>query len=115
MSENISNNALGEQFRDALTEGLSSGDFKNLNELVGQTVNNALREANYTFSGGSPEGTDRHNRQKAQMKQNWQNWQEQHENFSASWGTTRHPRKQDFLLSIWHSLFSLHFRYLYRM
>ena len=89
MSENISNNALGEQFRDALTEGLSSGDFKNLNELVGQTVNNALREANYTFSGGSPEGTDRHNRQKAQMKQNWQNWQEQHENFSASWGTTR--------------------------
>lgn len=89
MSENISNNALGEQFRDALTEGLSSGDFKNLNELVGQTVNNALREANYTFSGGSPEGTDRHNRQKAQMKQNWQNWQEQHRNFSASWGTTR--------------------------
>lgn len=89
MNENISNNALGEQFRDALAEGLNSGDFKNLNELVGQTVNNALREANYTFSGGSPEGTDRHNRQKAQMKQNWQNWQEQHENFSASWGTTR--------------------------
>lgn len=89
MSENISNNALGEQFRDALAEGLNSGDFKNLNELVGQTVNNALREANYTFSGGSPEGTDRHNRQKAQMKQNWQNWREQHENFSASWGTTR--------------------------
>ena len=91
MSDNMSNNALGEQFREALTEGLSSGDFKNLNELVGQTVNNALREANYTFSGGSPGGTDRHNRQKAQMKQNWQNWQEQHENFSASWGTTRQP------------------------
>lgn len=89
MSDNISNNALGEQFREALTEGLNSGNFKNLNELVGQTVNNALREANYTFSGGSPEGTDRHNRQKAQMKQNWQSWQEQHENFSASWGTTR--------------------------
>lgn len=89
MSENTGNNALGEQFRDALAEGLNSGDFKKLNGLVDQTVNNALREVNYTFSSGSPEGTDRHNRQKAQMKQNWQNWQEQHGNFSASWGTTR--------------------------
>lgn len=89
MSDNISNNSLGEQFRDALTEGLDSGNFKNLNELVVQTVSNALREANYTFSGGSPEGTDRHNRQMEQMRQNWQNWQEQHSNFSASWSTTR--------------------------
>lgn len=89
MSDNISNNSLGEQFRDALKEGLDSHDFKNLNELVVQTVSNALREANYTFSGGSPEGTDRHNRQMEQMRQNWQNWQEQHSNFSASWSTTR--------------------------
>ena len=58
MGENKSNNALGEQFREALTEGLNSGDFRNLNELVGQTVNNAIREANYTFLGGSPEGTE---------------------------------------------------------
>ncbi len=62
MSDIMGNGALGEQFRDALAEGLNSGDFKNLNELVGQTVNNAIREANYTFLGGSPEGTDRHNR-----------------------------------------------------
>ncbi|MFG6357407.1 MAG: 5-bromo-4-chloroindolyl phosphate hydrolysis family protein [Acetatifactor sp.] len=89
MSENTGSSALGEQFRDALAEGLNSGDFKNLNELVGQTVNNAIREANYTFLGGSPEGTDRHNRQKEQMRQNWQNWQEQHGNFSASWNTRR--------------------------
>ncbi len=89
MSDIMGNGALGEQFRDALAEGLNSGDFKNLNELVGQTVNNAIREANYTFLGGSPEGTDRHNRQKEQMKQNWQNWQEQHGNFSASWNTRR--------------------------
>ena len=87
MSENIGNNALGEQFRDALTEGLNSGDFKNLNELVGQTVNNAIREANYTFLGGSPEGTERVNNQKEQMKQNWENWKRQHEHFSASWST----------------------------
>lgn len=91
MSENISNTGLSEQFRQALTEGLNSGDFKNLNELVGQTVSNALNEANYTFSGGSQAGNDRHNQQKAQMKQNWQNWQEQHENFSASWGTSGRP------------------------
>lgn len=89
MSENMGNNALGEQFRDALAEGLNSGDFKNLNELVGQTVNNAIREANYTFLGGNPEGTDRHNRQKEQMKQNWQSWQQQHGSFSASWNTRR--------------------------
>ncbi|MDE6517920.1 MAG: hypothetical protein K2L18_08755, partial [Acetatifactor sp.] len=87
MSENMGNNALGEQFRDALTEGLNSGDFRNLNELVGQTVNNAIREANYTFLGGSPEGTERNNSQKEQMKQNWENWKRQHEHFSASWNT----------------------------
>lgn len=83
----MGNNGLGEQFRDALTEGLNSGDFKNLNELVGQTVSNAIREANYTFLGGSPEGTERVNSQKEQMKQNWENWKRQHEHFSASWNT----------------------------
>ncbi len=87
MSENMGSNTLGEQFRDALSEGLNSGDFKNLNELVGQTVNNAIREANYTFMGGSPEGTERNNRQKEQMRQNWENWKEQHQHFSASWST----------------------------
>ncbi len=85
MGENRGNNALGEQFREALTEGLNSGDFRNLNELVGQTVNNAIREANYTFLGGSPEGVERANNQKEQMKQNWENWKRQHEHFSASW------------------------------
>lgn len=98
MSENTGNNGLGEQFRDALAEGLNSGDFKNLNELVGQTVNNAIRDANYTFLGGSPEGTERHDRQKEQMKQNWQNWQAQHGNFSGSWSTRgparQHPRQE---------------------
>lgn len=61
MNGNTSNAGLSEQFRQALTEGLNSGDFKNLNELVGQTVSNALNEANYTFSGGSQAGNDRHN------------------------------------------------------
>ncbi len=93
MSENRGNNTLGEQFRDALTEGLNSGDFKNLNELVGQTVTNAIREANYTFLGGSPEGAERINSQKEQMKQNWENWKRQHEHFSASW-STRGPAGQ---------------------
>ncbi len=87
MGENKSNNALGEQFREALTEGLNSGDFRNLNELVGQTVNNAIREANYTFLGGSPEGTERAQNQKEQLKRNWENWKRQHEHFSASWNT----------------------------
>lgn len=56
MNENTSNAGLSEQFREALTEGLNSGDFKNLNELVGQTVSNALNEANYTFSGEARRG-----------------------------------------------------------
>ncbi len=96
MSENENNSALGDQIREALSEGLASGDFKNLNDLVGQTVNNALREAGEqvknatedTFSGGSAEGNARYNRQKEKMKQNWQDWREQHESFSASWSTT---------------------------
>ncbi|MBO5282670.1 MAG: 5-bromo-4-chloroindolyl phosphate hydrolysis family protein [Lachnospiraceae bacterium] len=102
MSENENNSALGDQIREALSEGLASGDFKNLNDLVGQTVNNALREAgesvrnatDYTFSGGSAEGNARHNRQKEKMKQNWQDWKEQHESFSASWSTTGNREAQ---------------------
>jgi hypothetical protein len=35
----------GEQIKDALTEALNSGDFKELNTLVAQTVTNALNEA----------------------------------------------------------------------
>lgn len=100
MSEN--NNALGEQIREALSEGLASGDFKDLNDLLSQTVNNALLEAgqqvknvtDYTFPEGSAEGKARHDRQKEQMKQNWQNWMEQHDSFSASWSTTKGPGRQ---------------------
>lgn len=96
-NQNENNSALGDQIRDALSEGLASGDFKNLNDLVSQTVSNALREAgeqvknatDYTFSGGSAEGTARYNRQKEKMKQNWQDWMEQHESFSASWSTNK--------------------------
>lgn len=95
MSENENNSALGDQFREALSEGLASGDFKNLNDLVGQTVNNALRGTDYTFSGGSAEGTARHNRQKEKMKQNWQDWLEQHESFSASWSTAKDRTAQN--------------------
>lgn len=102
MSENENNSALGDQIREALSEGLASGDFKNLNDLVGQTVNNALREAgdsvrnatDYTFSGGSAEGNARYSRQKEKMKQNWQDWKEQHESFSASWSTTGNREAQ---------------------
>lgn len=93
MSENMENNTLGEQFLDAVTEGISTLDFEKLNDLVGQTVNNALREANYTFRGGSPEGTERNKSQKEQMKRNWENWKRQHEHFSASW-STRGPAGQ---------------------
>lgn len=101
-NQNENNSALGDQIRDALSEGLASGDFKNLNDLVSQTVSNALREAgesvkitkDYTFSGGSTEGTARHNRHKEQMKQNWQDWMEQHESFSTSWSTTKGPGRQ---------------------
>ena len=42
MSDNQSWNSTGEQIRDALSEALRSGDFKDLNDLVSQTVTNTF-------------------------------------------------------------------------
>lgn len=44
MSENRNWNGTGEQIKNALSEALQSGDFKNLNDLVSQTVTDAINE-----------------------------------------------------------------------
>ncbi len=45
MSDNSNLNNLGNQFKGALNEALSTGDFKNLNNLVTDTVKTALSDA----------------------------------------------------------------------
>ena len=44
MSESRNWTATGEQMKNALSEALQSGDFKNLNDLVSQTVTDAVNE-----------------------------------------------------------------------
>ncbi len=43
MSDSRNWNGTGEQIKSALSEALQSGDFKNLNDLVSQTVADAIR------------------------------------------------------------------------
>ena len=45
MSENRNWNDIGEELKNALSEALQSGDFKNLNDLVSQTVTDAIHES----------------------------------------------------------------------
>lgn len=44
MNDNQNSGSIGEQMKDALTEALQSGDFKNLNDIVSQTVINTVNE-----------------------------------------------------------------------
>lgn len=44
MNDYQNSNSTGEQMKDALAEALRSGDFKNLNDLVSQTVTNTVNE-----------------------------------------------------------------------
>lgn len=41
----VENNNIGEQFKGALSDALQTGDYKNLNDLIYNTVNGALYEA----------------------------------------------------------------------
>ena len=50
MNDNQNWNKLGEQFRDVLSDALQSGDFKDLNRLVSQTVVNTLNEVGIHIS-----------------------------------------------------------------
>lgn len=45
MSENQNWSGIGEELKSALSEALQSGDFKNLNDLVSQTVSEAINES----------------------------------------------------------------------
>lgn len=44
MSDSRNWNGTGEQMKNALSEALQSGDFKGLNDLVSQTVADAINE-----------------------------------------------------------------------
>lgn len=45
MSENRNWNGIGEEIKNALSDALQNGDFKNLNDLVSQTVTEAINES----------------------------------------------------------------------
>lgn len=54
-NKNNNLNEIGEQFKDAVADALSTGDFQQLNGLVKDTVNSAIEEAkNQAFLGNEP-------------------------------------------------------------
>lgn len=83
-------NAVGEQMKSALSDALQTGDFSNLNELVSQTVTDALGEAGKhiaeNFSAQSEKSkTDEEaeSRKKVQQDQYEQRKRQQQEQYQA--------------------------------
>lgn len=79
MSENRNRNGIGDEIKNALSEALQSGDFKSLNDLVSQTVTEAINE-----SAAIPVWKQRakeweHKRQATQQqeKQQYRHWEQQ--------------------------------------
>lgn len=77
MSDNQSWNSTGEQIRDALSEALRSGDFKDLNNLVSQTVTNTLNEVGKHIIPGSGETNDEQEKQIKQRQERLRQKREQ--------------------------------------
>lgn len=80
-SQNQSN--VGEQIKDALADALQSGDFKNLNNLVSQTVTDTLNEVGKQITQGTASQDipvwQKHAEERAKKKQEQiqKDWQEQ--------------------------------------
>lgn len=82
MSESRNWNGTGEQMKSALSEALQSGDFKNLNDLVSQTVADAINEVgkyvplnNARNQQGSQSGSDPSQEQQTDPPPNMPLWQ----------------------------------------
>lgn len=58
MNGNQNQNNVGEQIKDALADALQSGDFKNLNNLVSQTVTDTLNEVGRQIAQGAASPQD---------------------------------------------------------
>ena len=56
MSDNQYSGSTGEQMKDALADALRTGDFKNLNDLVSQTVINTVNEVKRQITPKTDEG-----------------------------------------------------------
>lgn len=77
--------SLGEQIRDAVQEGIVTGDFKNLNRLVNDSVSIALHEAKQRTGFEMKSGRETYQKQMQQMKDSWKYWSEQHEGNSNAY------------------------------
>lgn len=85
MSNNSQFNHLGDQIKGALNEALTTGDFKNLNSLVSDTVTSALHDAGRTTSKAW------------QQKEEWKAKQQQGSQYNtAYWQQQRAAREKQF-------------------
>lgn len=85
MSNNSQLNKLGEQMKGALNDALTTGDYRNLKNLVSDTVTSALNEAGATASKAW------------QQKEEWKRQQEemQGKNISEEWKRQEALREQE--------------------
>ncbi|MDE7333973.1 MAG: 5-bromo-4-chloroindolyl phosphate hydrolysis family protein [Lachnospiraceae bacterium] len=91
MSDNQSWNSTGEQIKDALSEALRSGDFKNLNDLVSQTVTSTLNEVGRHIIPGSGEISEE---QESQIKQRQERLRQKREQLRHSQEQMRRRESQ---------------------
>lgn len=81
MNDNQNWSKAGEQIRDAVTDALQSGDFRNLNHLVSQTVVNTLDEVGIHITQNDDylkrKGEYIYQTQRSQRQEKMQDWQKQ--------------------------------------
>ena len=79
MSENRNWNGIGEELKNALSDALQSGDFKNLNDLVSQTVTDAIDEATSipVWKQRAAEWDRKRQSAQEQEKQRYRQWEQQ--------------------------------------
>ena len=79
MSENLNWNGIGEDLKNALSDALQSGNFKNLNDLVSQTVADAIDEAASipVWKQRAEEWERKRQSAQEQEKQQYRQWEQQ--------------------------------------
>lgn len=103
MKDNQSEQSMGEQIRDALSDALQSGNYNDLNRLVSQSVTAVLNEVGKHISFMDYDGEDRgtgqsssyhHNKQAETGREDFRRQQAQEQTYRQTQGQTGQSRTQ---------------------
>ena len=102
MNGNQNQNNMGEQIKDALADALQSGDFKNLNNLVSQTVTDTLNEVGKQIVQGAVSPQDipiwkqrAEAREKKRQEKIQKDWQKQMQHRQEQFRQQEQRRQQE--------------------